>query len=306
VVDIGSWTSGKNRCKGVDECPHNEIYMKHAADGQRPLENNACIFIQTSGSFLGYHLVFYKKWKVLEERQFISGQVFVNKAGDDSTQELLPDLRKTREEGGIEIKAFLRYSNSNKEWIELNVRENAKGVQYINYSILFEKNGDDVRVAPSQDTEAEIIYIYSIPYGYFGSFLNRTISCFYEDAKICFCIDKALNDEDKKQLELNLFTRREGGPELLGLGSSKWMTKSGKVIPQEICDILKLDTGDGHIKGEVFRIKPDKMTWLTAVIPIEDLKKKGTFNAHLKWKSSSLFPGDTDTKDVRSSRITTK
>ena len=307
-------------CPKKDECPlfNNyceaycdilktlESYEIGLEDGRKPLKSTALILAQTKGSFLGYHLIFYKKFKALQNMIMYKGQVFVDKKCDgEQTKTPLPELQGEDLSKSICFKAFLKLSNSN-EWTPLVVIENAKGNQYINYSIIY-KDATGTRISITRDTEFELVYLYSIPNHLFGSYLNRTLSFFYEDTDISFFAD--MSKLSQIDFKLRIMTLSNEGKKIpstaTGIDES---TIDKKSIWADICKMLNTDLQSIIIKELQSRIKNLYFgkTFILTETTITEMEKQKSRNIELSWNPSVLFSGDNKTVGNVSSTITNK
>ena len=287
------------------------LYERNLEDGMEVLKNNATVFFDPNKKT--YVFFMYKCLKILDSDRGYRGQVLCQKAQDNNLDsELYKKMNRLSllsdkdplgeiERRCIRFEAYSCKRNIDGNWgeyIKTKCEETANGLGFLRFFITFEKFVGDKkhdRKATLQykvGDEIGVLYKYEIPLEYWGDFLRRTISCFYEDAQIDLIIHKEY--EDKLQInECELLKgikegNEEKNAELPNVQSQKleysstWLGKQG-IIEWE----------------NKYNFADDKLICYSYKLPVETMRLssfKDLYAFKLYWDAEKIFDIKDDTQ----------
>ncbi len=284
-----------------------ELYRKNLEDGAEIFQNNvAIVFLPELEKYVFF---FHKKIKLLQNKGGFRGQILCAKhkiRQNDTdlyrgvTFHLAPQNGSTGNETSVStnFEAYVRINGS--EYKKALCERIAHGAGFLSWIIHYRKfryphAWFDVR----QGVELDIVYKYEVPVKYWGNYLRRTISCFYEQAHIDLIIH-AENEHLLKKADFTLYKAIEdaGSEGLIDLTNPHDLKEIDfkNTIFFENKD-AKWDVAYKFSEGTVkcFRIE----------LPIDDLKKtnyKELYKFELTWESDVIFPGDKQTTGSETSQ----
>lgn len=287
------------------------FFMRGVDDGRRPLLNRAVIIAETEGENKGYHLLFFKKFKILNRSNIFNGQIFVDKKRDGATKRSrsLQNLLGDNIVNSVCFSAFMKF---NDVWYPLDVQENARGYQYINFSILYRRKNTTDQLLLSEGTTVELLYTYFIDYRLFGSYLNRTLSYFYEDTQIVFLTRNTI-DHAKLNFDFVATTLADDGRHVNRLLIGQSIVKRFLNIDEQMIIQLITDSSgvSDDLKQRLSMCYSKSASYTGTSFSLSEANKKimkdgNTRKLELKWSSSSLFADDKNTEGTVISTVTNK
>ncbi len=186
----------------TDLSNENYLFKSNICSGLELLSNKVTIeFIKGSTpSDCKYKLTFCKTCRVIGENKWYSGQVyFNNKLFDETESEDFYEKNRIDWEtlkASARIKTY-QYHPYMEVVQDAEIYAVAKSSRYFQFHIRYGTSGG--RIDPKKYDKFEIIYSYEVPISHWGSYINRTVSCFGEPTEVVFKLCK--NGRAKQQRE---------------------------------------------------------------------------------------------------------
>lgn len=201
-------------------------YLLHKKDelekiinnGQKILENKANIYIDPDNK--KYKFEFEKRYTIVIDTNpnFFNGQFYANKfLGKKNEAKKYYEKNKIMWDD-LKFYAVLKYKGPNdksfSEYKKLLVEPVTDNTNHIPYRIYYKTKDSDIPTL--QNTEIILKYGYEVSAEFWGSYLNRTLSYFEEDASVT--IEYPCGCDDSKKIDIRLSrlnAKRDYAPEEL-------------------------------------------------------------------------------------------
>ncbi|MDR3293384.1 MAG: hypothetical protein LBT20_04685, partial [Clostridiales bacterium] len=318
-----TWLSGRLTETAQEEEIRNKmiLYERSLEGGMEVLKNNATVLFYPNDK--KYVFFIYKALKILDSDRGYRGQVLCQKAQEvKKDSQIYKNLNRlslldTKGPSGqknrrcIKFEAYTRKRQSDGNWSiyrKTKCEETANGLGFLRFLISFERDDETNGVADlgySTGDEIGVLYKYEIPLEYWGNFLRRTISCFYEDAMLDLIMPIEYKDR-LNRFECELFK-----------GSKDGKQERKEILDPPVApdDVVYSETWLGKQKiiewNKTYCLLDDAVVCFSYKLPVEDMRRtkfRELYPFKLYWDANKIFdkPGEKQTNGTGISAASNK